>query len=56
MQVTDWIGENAKFSTIVQTTAKVSLKAVIFSSQALTIPDKNIFFCSYLIQFKDLQL
>ena len=44
MQATDWIREKAKFSITVQTTAKVPLKAVTFSSQALAIPNKNTFF------------
>ena len=44
MQATDRIREKAKSSTTVQTTAKVPLKAVTFSSQAPAIPNKNTSF------------
>ena len=44
MQATNWIREKAKSSTIIQITAKVSLRAVTFSSQAPAISDKNTSF------------
>ena len=44
MQATDWIREKAKFSTTVQTTAKVPLKAVTFSFQVPAVSNKNISF------------
>ena len=44
MQATDRIKEKAKSSTTVQTTAKIPLKAVIFSSRAPTILNKNTSF------------
>ena len=44
MQVTDRIRKKAKSSTTVQTTAKVLLRAVTFSSRAPTIPNKNTSF------------
>ena len=44
MQATDRIREKTKSSIIVQTTAKVPLKAVTFSSQAPAIPNKNTSF------------
>ena len=44
MQATDRIRKKAKSFTTVQTTAKVPLKAITFSSQALAIPNKNTSF------------
>ena len=44
MQATDRIKEKAKSSTTVQTTAKVPLKAVTFSSRAPAISNKNTSF------------
>ena len=44
MQATDRIRAKAKSSTTVQTTAKVPLKAVTFSSRAPAIPNKNTSF------------
>ena len=44
MQATDRIREKAKSFITVQTTAKVPLKAVTFSSRAPAIPNKNTSF------------
>ena len=44
MQATDRIREKAKSSTTVQTTTKVSLRAVTFSSRVPAIPNNNTSF------------